>query len=328
MRIAFCLEEERGALRLFLRALRRLPLEMSWEAAVWTPGATEVRLARRLRDRVHVLGPRQATPEELIAGADVLCAASGGPRPAPGLLRKALASRAVPVASQLPLYRELVGDGERGLLFPPGDAFTLAGQLQRLIAEPGLRVDLWSAPGRRRSRLGRGGRPGRGDLPARSARAATTRAASPPCGAGSRRSSIHVDLHMHTDHSPDCATPVEVLLATAKERGLGAIAITDHNEISGALAAREVAEEMGGMKVIVAEEVKTAEQGEVIGLFLEEKIPRGMTMERRSPRSAARAGWSTSRTPSTASTRSPTTSTCSTWSRRSTSSRCSTRGSR
>ena len=84
---------------------------------------------------------------------------------------------------------------------------------------------------------------------------------------------------MHTDHSPDCATPVEVLLATARDRGLGAIAITDHNEISGALAAREVAEQMGGIKVIVAEEVKTAEQGEVIGLFIEQKIPRGMTMD-------------------------------------------------
>jgi predicted metal-dependent phosphoesterase TrpH len=69
-----------------------------------------------------------------------------------------------------------------------------------------------------------------------------------------------------------------VLLDTAKERGLGAIAITDHNEVSGALAARELAEERGDVRVIVAEEVKTAEQGEVIGLFLEEKIPRGMTM--------------------------------------------------
>ena len=69
-----------------------------------------------------------------------------------------------------------------------------------------------------------------------------------------------------------------MLLATARDRGLGAIAITDHNEISGALAARQVAEQMGGIKVIVAEEVKTAEQGEVIGLFLEQKIPRGMTM--------------------------------------------------
>ncbi len=98
------------------------------------------------------------------------------------------------------------------------------------------------------------------------------------------RQLIDVDLHMHTDHSHDCATPVEVLLATARARGLGAIAVTDHNEISGALAARELAREMGmgetgGVKVIVGEEVKTADQGEVIGLFIEEKIPRGMTLE-------------------------------------------------
>ena len=52
--------------------------------------------------------------------------------------------------------------------------------------------------------------------------------------------------------------------------------MTDHNEISGALEARERA---NGIKVIVAEEVKTADQGEVIGLFIEEKIPRGMTLQ-------------------------------------------------
>ncbi len=99
-----------------------------------------------------------------------------------------------------------------------------------------------------------------------------------------RRRLIDVDLHMHTDHSGDCETPVEVLLATAKEVGLGAIAVTDHNEISGALEAREKANESGArggrdrIKVIVGEEVKTAEQGEVIGLFIEEKIPRGLSM--------------------------------------------------
>ena len=104
---------------------------------------------------------------------------------------------------------------------------------------------------------------------------------------------IDVDLHMHTDHSYDCATPVEVLLATARERGLGAIAVTDHNEISGALAAREHAREAGvGVKVIVGEEVKTADQGEVIGLFIEEKIPRGMTPagDRRGDPPPGRAG--------------------------------------
>src|SRR5581483_8604293 len=93
-----------------------------------------------------------------------------------------------------------------------------------------------------------------------------------------RRRTIDVDLHMHTDHSPDCATPVATLLDTARARGLGAIAITDHNEISGALEASELAAGKG-LKVIVGEEVKTAEQGEVIGLFLTERIERGMTIE-------------------------------------------------
>jgi predicted metal-dependent phosphoesterase TrpH len=99
------------------------------------------------------------------------------------------------------------------------------------------------------------------------------------------RELIDVDLHMHTDHSPDCATPVEVLLATAREQGLGAIAVTDHNEVSGALEARERAAEsdphpsaLPPVKVIVGEEVKTAAQGEVIGLFLQERIPRGLSL--------------------------------------------------
>ncbi|HWY89714.1 MAG TPA: glycosyltransferase [Solirubrobacteraceae bacterium] len=93
-----------------------------------------------------------------------------------------------------------------------------------------------------------------------------------------RRPLIEVDLHMHTDHSHDCATPVEVLLATARAEGLGAIAVTDHNEISGALQARAQAGPQDP-KVIVGEEIKTAGQGEVIGLFLEEKIPRGLSLE-------------------------------------------------
>src|SRR6202011_2273451 len=71
-------------------------------------------------------------------------------------------------------------------------------------------------------------------------------------------------------------------LATARAQGLGAIAVTDHNEISGALEARAQARESSAhppVKVIVGEEVKTAGQGEVIGLFIEEKIPRGLSLE-------------------------------------------------
>jgi PHP domain/Glycosyltransferase Family 4 len=94
----------------------------------------------------------------------------------------------------------------------------------------------------------------------------------------STRPLIEVDLHMHTDHSYDCATPVEVLLASAREQGLGAIAVTDHNEIAGALEA-EAQGPAAGVKVIVGEEVKTAGEGEVIGLFIKEKIPRDMSLK-------------------------------------------------
>jgi predicted metal-dependent phosphoesterase TrpH len=278
LRIAFCAGEERGALRLFLRALRRLGRDVDWEATVWTPDRTELRISRLLRDRIHHVGPKDATAAQVIAGADVLCACSGGPSVAPGLVRKALANGTVPVVSHVDPYIELTGDGKLGLLFPPGDAITLAGQLERLAASAALRRDLtrgasksvddWATVARRFEAIYDG----------LAARRHDPRGKPDVRKRITRRREIHVDLHMHTDHSSDCATPVETLLATARDVGLGAIAITDHNEISGALAASEIADEFG-VKVIVAEEVKTAEQGEVIGLFLSELIPRGMTME-------------------------------------------------
>jgi len=87
---------------------------------------------------------------------------------------------------------------------------------------------------------------------------------------------IHADLHVHTSHSKDCAVPVEALLAAARDVGLGALAIADHNTISGALEAERMAGD--GLVIIVAEEVMT-QSGEVIGLFLREAIPKGLTFE-------------------------------------------------
>jgi predicted metal-dependent phosphoesterase TrpH/glycosyltransferase involved in cell wall biosynthesis len=280
LRILFCLAEERGALRIFLRALRRLPPDLEWEATVWTqsPSDTPLRIARGLRERIRLVGPAAGPQEDLVAGADLLCAASGGPAPAPQLIRMALVGGAVPVVSRLPLYAELLGDGELGLMFVPGDAETMAGQIarlgedRRLLAEMRRRakgaVPSWAQVADRLEEV-------YGQIIARRHDPAGDREARSRIA---RRKLIDVDLHMHTDHSPDCATPVEVLLETARDRGLGAIAITDHNEVSGALEAREMAQRIDGLQVIVAEEVKTAEQGEVIGLFIEKCIPRGMTM--------------------------------------------------
>ena len=84
---------------------------------------------------------------------------------------------------------------------------------------------------------------------------------------------INADLHVHSEYSKDCVTPVEAILDTAREIGLGALAIADHDEIEGAFLARELSQRAGGDPfVIVAEEIKTTE-GEVIGLFLEKHIP-------------------------------------------------------
>jgi predicted metal-dependent phosphoesterase TrpH len=87
---------------------------------------------------------------------------------------------------------------------------------------------------------------------------------------------IVADLHLHTSWSHDCSIDVDELLDHAEAKGLGAIAVTDHNVFGGA---QEAVERARGRRLIVipGEEIKTAEQGEVIGLFLREEIPRGMS---------------------------------------------------
>ena len=271
--------EERLALRVFLRALRTLPPQLDWHATVWSarPLSAPATLGR-LRELVSFVDLREQTQAQALAGADVAVLASEGVRPMPGMLVRALAAGVVPVASRLPAYEELLADGEHGFVFEPGDVETLAAHLTRLIAEPEVLARCRAGAEQLRVRFGwprvadeleqiYDELAARRHDPAGNPRL-RSRLASRPL--------IDVDLHMHTDHSYDCATPVEVLLAEARGRGLGAIAITDHNEISGALEARAKAD---GVKVIVAEEVKTGEQGEVIGLFIEEKIPRGLTLQ-------------------------------------------------
>jgi predicted metal-dependent phosphoesterase TrpH/glycosyltransferase involved in cell wall biosynthesis len=86
---------------------------------------------------------------------------------------------------------------------------------------------------------------------------------------------IVADLHMHTAWSSDCAVETVDLLDHAEAAGLGAIAVTDHNVFGGALEAVELAKGRD-LIVIPGEEIKTDGQGEVIGLFLKEEIPRGL----------------------------------------------------
>jgi predicted metal-dependent phosphoesterase TrpH len=87
---------------------------------------------------------------------------------------------------------------------------------------------------------------------------------------------ILCDLHMHTSWSHDCTVTPEELVEYAQAVGLGAIAVTDHNAFGGALEAAELARG-SRLTVIPGEEIKTDGQGEVIGLFLKEEIPRGLS---------------------------------------------------
>jgi predicted metal-dependent phosphoesterase TrpH len=87
---------------------------------------------------------------------------------------------------------------------------------------------------------------------------------------------ILCDLHMHTSWSHDCRVEAADLVDHAEAEGLGAIAVTDHNAYGGALEALELARGRA-LTVIPGEEIKTDAQGEVIGLFLSEEIPRGMS---------------------------------------------------
>ncbi|HWE80865.1 MAG TPA: glycosyltransferase [Gaiellaceae bacterium] len=87
---------------------------------------------------------------------------------------------------------------------------------------------------------------------------------------------IVADLHMHTSWSFDCTVDPAELVDHAEAEGLGAIAVTDHNLFGGALEVLDEARDRD-LVVIPGEEIKTDGQGEVIGLFLEREIPRGMS---------------------------------------------------
>jgi len=84
------------------------------------------------------------------------------------------------------------------------------------------------------------------------------------------------DLHTHSSASFDSLASPASLVRTAIRHGLTHLAITDHDRIDGAIAARElVAAESLELTVIVGEEVRTTE-GDLICLFLEEAIPPGL----------------------------------------------------
>jgi len=84
---------------------------------------------------------------------------------------------------------------------------------------------------------------------------------------------LKADLHVHTQYSMDCNTPLEKIVSRCLKIGINCVAISDHGTAEGALKLRE----MAPFTVIIAEEILTP-HGEIIGMFLEETIPSGLSV--------------------------------------------------
>ena len=85
---------------------------------------------------------------------------------------------------------------------------------------------------------------------------------------------LKADLHIHTKYSMDCSTPLEKIISRCSELGINCIAIADHGTAEGALKMQSLAP----FEVIVAEEILTP-YGEIMGMFLQETIPSGLSVE-------------------------------------------------
>ena len=96
---------------------------------------------------------------------------------------------------------------------------------------------------------------------------------------------IKADLHIHTEYSPDCNTPLARIIDRCRETGIGCLAVADHNTIEGALKMQDIAP----FPVIVAEEVLTP-HGEIMGMFLKENIPGGLSVAETISRIRAQGG--------------------------------------
>jgi predicted metal-dependent phosphoesterase TrpH/glycosyltransferase involved in cell wall biosynthesis len=247
---------ERVVARSMMRALRELP---DWELTMLRtrPLIGRPAIPRDLADRVHLRTARDSRVRAAIfAGASIFVPGSAGlrrvsleaaaagcaiARPAGVEAQPELAAAAAARIADDPALREREGAAARKLAETQTFA-VVARELDELYT---------SLASRRRPR-----------------RRQTEPLADRPW--------IVADLHMHTSWSHDCSTDPAELVDHAEAEGLGAIAVTDHNVFGGALETLDCAEGRD-LIVIPGEEVKTDGQGEVIGLFLQQEIPRGLS---------------------------------------------------
>jgi len=95
------------------------------------------------------------------------------------------------------------------------------------------------------------------------------------------RALAFADFHIHTRFSRDSILSEAKFIRLALERGLTHVAVTNHNNVEGAIAVRDRVAELGvddRLTVILGEEVSTTD-GELVGIFLQRTIPRGLSAD-------------------------------------------------
>ncbi len=103
-------------------------------------------------------------------------------------------------------------------------------------------------------------------------------------------SGFRLDLHNHTSFSSDGVLSPAALLSAARARSIDCIAVTDHNSVKGGVEAARLARADAGLpRVIPGMELMT-EVGEVIGLYVEEDIPAGLSLVESVARIKAQGG--------------------------------------
>ena len=85
---------------------------------------------------------------------------------------------------------------------------------------------------------------------------------------------VKADLHVHTTYSNDSVITPKELILYSKKRGLNAVAVTDHNQIEGAL---KIAKETDFL-IIPGIEVSSL-NGHIVGLNVREMLPKGLSAE-------------------------------------------------
>jgi len=84
---------------------------------------------------------------------------------------------------------------------------------------------------------------------------------------------LRIEMHLHTRYSIDSYLKLETIIEVCQKKDINAVAVTDHGTIEGAEKLREKIEKKNAkIKVITGEEIFTT-KGEIIGLFLKERIP-------------------------------------------------------